>query len=150
MRNPLKDMPRWIRVTFWATLALFLAAAIVPAALRTTVAGFRGDYDPQVKQAQQHERAVELRTAEARDTINTLERRNRALEKILKGEGSKRIPTGSILAVLAPCELEDGSTQDVCVWDGRKQGNGVGAIVVNLDYGSLSFYPQTNGWTVGK
>ncbi len=150
MRNPLKDMPRWIQVAIWGTLALMGVAIIVPAALRTTVEGFRGDLDPTVIAAREHEEKVELAEAKAQDTINAQKTRIQALNKILSGMGTKDIPVGVFLSELPACECEDGSTQNVCVWDGRKQGNGVGAIVVNLDKGKISFFPQTNGWVVNN
>lgn len=37
------------------------------------------------------------------------------------------------------CKYEDGSTQKVCMWDGRKQGNGHGDVVINVDYGAYSY-----------
>lgn len=33
------------------------------------------------------------------------------------------------------CIHEDGSTQLICVWHARKQGNGRGRSVLNIDYG---------------
>lgn len=114
------------------------------------MAGLRGDYDPQVTAAQKHTRQVQLERAQARETIEALESRNAALKRLLSGMGTQAVPTHKLLAELPVCALEDGSTQSVCVWDGRKQGNGVGAIVVNLDHGRFSFYPQTNGWVVSK
>lgn len=143
-------LPPWVKVTLWGTLAIVLAAILIPAALRTTVAGMRGDFDPQVIEAKEHQEQVELTKAEAQDKIDDLESRIRAQDKILSSTGSPSIPTDEIMAVLPPCALEDGSTQDMCVWDGRVQGNGTGAIVVNLAMGKFSFYPQTNGWVVNE
>jgi len=146
----LKSLPPWMRVTFWGTVIVILAAILVPAGLRTFMDGLRGDLDPDVIAAKEHAERVEITRAKALDTINAQKSRIERLEKILSSTGSKDIPVGVIMRELPPCELEDGSSQKLCVWDGRKQGNGVGAIVVNLDHGKISFYPQTNGWVVNK
>jgi hypothetical protein len=36
------------------------------------------------------------------------------------------------------CELEDGSTQQVCFWDGSKHGNGQGKSYILRDYGQIT------------
>lgn len=141
-------MPRWVKASLWGTLAVILLAIVVPAALRTTASGLRGDLDPQVIEARNHDREVELKQAEAKSRIDALQSRVRSLDKILGTLGTEDLPTGTFVRVLPPCELEDGSTQDVCLWDGRKQGNGVGAVVINISKGKISFFPQTNGWVV--
>lgn len=148
--NKGKSVPYWVKVTLWGTLAVVLAAILVPAGLRTFMDGLRGDLDPDVIAAQEHTRKVELEQAKAQAKINKLESSLRSANKILSGTGTDKVPTAVILRELPACELEDGSTQKLCVWDGRKQGNGVGAIVVNLDKGKISFFPQTNGWVVNK
>lgn len=38
---------------------------------------------------------------------------------------------------LAPCEVEDGSTQVVCYWDASEQGNEQGTDVLNVAYGRV-------------
>lgn len=138
-------IPTWMKVTLLGTLVLVIAAIFIPAALRTTAAGMRGDLDPQVIAAREHADKVEENKAKALSTITSLKAQNTKLEKILKSEGSDILPD---FRNLPPCTLEDGSEQSVCIWDGRKQGNGIGAIVINIDHGSISFYPQTNGWQV--
>lgn len=45
------------------------------------------------------------------------------------------------------CEYEDGSTQQVCVWDGRNQGNKTGDVIVNVDWGNWSYNLSDNGMT---
>lgn len=157
MKKAFGSAPNWVKVTLWATFAILAFAIIVPAALRTTAAGFRGEHDPAVIEQREHARKVEITEAKAEDKIKDLEGKIAKLEsslarsnKILSGTGSKTVPTSALLRELPPCALEDGSTQKVCVWDGRKQGNKVGAIVVNIDKGKISFFPQTNGWVVNK
>ncbi len=146
MRGP-SISPR-ARIALWVTLAVIAVVILVPAALRTLSSGLKGDFDPDVRAARQHAQQVELEQAKAEDTITRLESSLRASNKILEGTGSKTIPMGVIMAELPYCELEDGSTQILCVWDGKKQGNKTGAIVVNLAHGRISFYPQTDGWLV--
>lgn len=141
-------MPKWVKASLWGTLAVILLAIVVPAGLRTFVNGMQGEFDPQVKASVEHTREVELKQAEAKSRIDALQSRVRSLDKILGTLGTEDLPTGTFVRVLPPCELEDGSTQDVCLWDGRKQGNGVGAVVINISKGKISFFPQTNGWVV--
>lgn len=43
--------------------------------------------------------------------------------------------TGTGLDTVPACELEDGSTQIICIWDGSTRGNAEGSIVLNLNYG---------------
>jgi hypothetical protein len=38
-------------------------------------------------------------------------------------------------ASLPACEYEDGSSQAICVWDGRHQGNGEGSSVLIINGG---------------
>lgn len=40
------------------------------------------------------------------------------------------------------CELEDGSTQQVCYWH-----DGSGEAVINLDWGGYSYSPESNTFT---
>lgn len=50
-------------------------------------------------------------------------------------------------AKLPLCKHEDGSTQQVCVWVGKRQGNRKGDTIVNLDWGNYSYNLSDNGMT---
>jgi hypothetical protein len=151
------DTIRRTKVYALVFAAITVIALVVPALLGTFAAGMRGELSPEYESQLSHTRQVEIEQAKSQDKINKLTATNREQKalierqiKILTGLGTKDIPTKALLRELPPCELEDGSTQSVCVWDGRKQGNKVGAIVVNIDHGKIAFYPQTNGWVVYK
>lgn len=49
--------------------------------------------------------------------------------------------------LIPACEYEDGSTQQICVWDGRTQGNGRGDVIVNVDWGNWSYNTGENAMT---
>lgn len=132
-------------------------ALVVPALLGTFAAGMRGELSPEYESQLKHTRQVEVTNAQAQDKIKkltaTIDAQKALIErqnKILTGTVSKGVPLGEIVRSLPACKLEDGSTQKVCVWNGRTQGNKVGPVVVNIDHGRIAFYPQTNGWEVFK
>lgn len=56
----------------------------------------------------------------------------------------------SRILVTAPCELEDGSTQRQCVWDGGKDGNRRGLSYVNLYRGAAYAYMRAPVRPVSK
>ena len=43
------------------------------------------------------------------------------------------------------CQYEDGSTQQICYWDGGD--NGKGSELVNLDYGHWTYNISDGEWT---
>jgi hypothetical protein len=46
----------------------------------------------------------------------------------------------STVAAIPNCEVEDGSTQAVCYWDGASHGNGKGQSYYAFDYGERIVY----------